>query len=146
MATEAWVSQYARVCSSKLRVLKLSASSCTKPVVPTRSTSVECSAASAAQVKPRKSTVRKESPLNTMVSPSPHPNVLSAGGPDLGVGGTEQGQHGCADRCRAMRDAGIVPDVEPRVAQPAGAFVEVVDANGTGERRGLLPRPPPPQP
>src|SRR5260370_10373257 len=138
MATDAWVSQYASVCSCKLSVLKLSASSCTNPVVPTRSTSVGFSAARAAQVRPKNSTVRKESPLNTMVSPSPHPNVLPARGPNLGVGGTEESQHGRAYRGRKMCDAGIIPDVHPSLSQKAGEFIEVVDANATGEGRVFL--------
>src|ERR1035441_11027878 len=68
MAIEACVSQYASVCSFNLSVWKLSASSCTNPVVPTRSTSVECSAATAAPVKSKKSAVRKYSPLHLMVA------------------------------------------------------------------------------
>src|SRR5579859_3551545 len=40
IAIDAWVSQYASACSRGVSLLKLSASSCMKPVEPTRSTSV----------------------------------------------------------------------------------------------------------
>src|SRR6267378_1262780 len=40
MAIDAWLTQYASACSRGVSRLKLSASSCRKPVEPTRSTSV----------------------------------------------------------------------------------------------------------
>src|ERR1039458_4249116 len=68
MAIDACVSQYASVCSLSVSVLKLSASSCTNPVVPTRSTSAEFSAPTAAHVNTKNSAVRKVPPRPTMLS------------------------------------------------------------------------------
>src|ERR1039458_4953498 len=70
MAIDACVSQYASVCSLSVSVLKLSASSCTNPVVPTRSTSAEFSAPTAAHVNTKNSAVRKVPPRSTMLSPA----------------------------------------------------------------------------
>src|ERR1017187_2059107 len=67
MAIDACVSQYASVCSLSVNVLKLSASSCTNPVVPTRSTSAEFSAPTA-HVKTKNSAVRKVPPRPSMLS------------------------------------------------------------------------------
>src|SRR6266851_1402616 len=51
MAIDAWLSQYASACSRGVSLLKLSASSCRKPVEPTRSTSVLLAAAPAAALR-----------------------------------------------------------------------------------------------
>src|ERR1035441_9511157 len=72
MAIDACVSQYASVCSLNVSVLKLSASSCTNPVVPTRSTSAEFSAPTAAHVNTKNNAVRKVPPRSTMLSPADH--------------------------------------------------------------------------
>src|ERR1035437_5845917 len=143
MAIDACVSQYANVCSFRVSVLKLSASSCTNPVVPTRSTRVKWSAANAAQVKRKRNPVRKASPLTTMLSPSPPPHVRPTRRPYFGVRRPEQRQHGRAYRCRQMRDPRIVPDVQPRLRQPAGKFIEIVDAHRAVQRRVVLPGAPP---
>src|SRR5215472_9627277 len=65
----ACVSQYARVCSRGVSALKLSASSCTKPVLPTRSTSTEfCPARTPAPRVKRIANLRKELPLNYILA------------------------------------------------------------------------------
>src|ERR1022692_3363279 len=68
MAIDACVSQYASVCSLSVSVLKPSASSCTNLVGPTRSTSAEFSAPTAAHVNTKNSAVRKVPPLSPMLS------------------------------------------------------------------------------
>src|SRR5674476_1158977 len=71
--------------------------------------------------------------------PSPHPHVRPARRPNFGVRRPEQCQHRCAHGRRQMRDSRIVPDEHPRLRQPAGQFIEIVDAHRTGQRRVVLP-------
>src|SRR5215472_10534953 len=82
----ACVSQYARVCSRGVSALKLSASSCTKPVLPTRSTSTEfCPARTPAPRVKRIANLRKELPLNYILASRGSAGLLASphgpGGP-----------------------------------------------------------------
>jgi len=54
---------------------------------------------------------------------------MAARGPDAGVGGAEIHVDRGADRCRQMRDPGVVADEEARAAEPAGQLAEVAKTN-----------------
>ena len=69
-----------------------------------------------------------------------HPHVRPPRRPDCRVGRTEEGQHRRSDRRRQMRDARVVPDIQPRPREPAAQLVEILAAHRFGERRVLRAR------
>ena len=72
---------------------------------------------------------------------SPHlslkdPHVITAWGPDGGIGRTKDGHGGRADGGGEVGDAAIVTDVEARPREEAGEIVEVGEADRVGQSAG----------